>query len=146
MTENRAQGLKALTYWYQQAGLQFKGLMFADVVAYYDTRHPTFIGVFGSAIDDIKQSESRRWETVQAAMRDLAAAGQGRLPHYQDFFNALIGERLSFRWTDAKDVAIETVQDVVQVAKAGLGIYAAVIAVGIIVFFWQAGKNAQVSA
>lgn len=130
---NRDQGLEAIKYWYRASGFQLRGITFDQAVQFFDGRNAGFIKALGGGVKDGELSAGK----LQTAMEELASRGWQKYPSNQSFFDALIEQVNSFSFEDVKEVVSKTVQDVKTTAVAGVGIgigvYAAVLAVGALI-------------
>lgn len=125
---DRALGLKYLTMWYQLSGLIFQGKSFDDVVKIYDDRSSVFVENFGASIRIAKLPENQ----VRDALQSIAQNNSGKIPHYQDFFEALISELKGVR-TKIRFLTDAVVETGATVAKTALGVGASYLL--IIAFF-----------
>ena len=132
-------GKKAIRYWFEASDLSKEGKSVNDAYQYYsDTSRktnrvsPSFVSNLGGAVRLSELSDKR----IRDAMGSLAAINPSGWPYQTSFFDALSGERLSFRYEDAVDVAKGTVQDIAGAAKAGLGIYTGVLAIGTLILLY----------
>lgn len=112
---DRSLGLQALAYYANAVGEDLNSF-----VAYYDKQSPKLIVNFGGAVRLSNLSQSR----IKDAMTSIARfAKKGDRPFYGSFFDALAGERQTFRFDDLKDVAAKTAQDVKRVATLGISLW-----------------------
>ena len=132
-------GKKAIRYWFEASDLSKQGKSVNDAYQYYsDTSRKTnrvsssFVNNLGGAVRLSELSDKR----IRDAMGSLAAINPSGWPYQTSFFDALSGERLSFRYEDALDIAKGTAQDIAGLAKTGLGIYVGVLAVGILILVY----------
>lgn len=139
---DRDRAIDALRAWYTASGCDLKGISFADAIAKWESKSPDFLTRFGELL---RQSNPER-DRVKSAMLTVASQSPGVVPSPYDFGFALADVVGQFTWSDAVAVAEETVQDVADVAKIGLGLWAIAAAVGIVLFFYNTSKTAKAVA
>ncbi len=132
-------GKKIIRYWFEKSNLKSQGKTVNDAWNYYaDTSRktnrvsPSFIVNVGGAARLSNLSDSR----LRDAMESLAATNPNGWPSQTSFFDALAGERLSFRYEDAVDVAKGTLSDIKSAAGFGLSIYVVVLGIGSLIFLY----------
>lgn len=109
---SRQLATQALAYYAVAVGEDLNAL-----IAYYDQKSPKFMASFGDAIKLSNLSQAR----IKDAMQALAKASRkGERPFYGSFFDALAGERTTFRFDDVKEVAAKTASDIKKVATLGI--------------------------
>lgn len=135
MTGDRERGVAALKNWYDVSNAA-DFYTFDQVVASYDSKHPTFLENFGGAVRVGELSTDR----MGLALRQLYVdSDSGKLPDYHQFFEALQGEVTTLRFEDYKAIAEQTIHQTVstveKAAVVGIAAYGLWIAGGLLVFY-----------
>lgn len=96
------------------------GISFEQLVTILKTRRPMGGEVFITGLADAVKNAEIPESKVKAAMENLAAASQGKIPGANgDFFNALNGVAINYNFVDAASfVAVESAKDIAKGAQS----------------------------
>lgn len=122
---NRDYFINYLRFWWNATPSKalFGSVGFSNALAFYD-KDAYFIESIGKTVRSIPQDKVKR------AFESLAEQHGTNYPPKTAFYDALVAEVGTLSFTDVKDIAVESAEEIGTLAKYGLGIWAAIAGVG----------------